>query len=356
MLRRTRVVNTLIVLLTVAVVCLAILPWLIPRIQEAARDKPDPGRVLTAIREHQVVLDAEWTDTEVSTGASPPTRAETTIGDLRKRLAQDGIPVTSATSKVKRIRATYQDDDSVHAIAEVSTSKTYADGSGTTSLETNRHDLTLTGNDTRGYSVVGDEIVDPARPSPPDDIRHRADLMALGVSIVFAAIAVVAVVLSRRNRACLLRRSAWLPCGGAGRQRQHSGRLQGRHAELQRGASHFARLPAHPLLLTRLCDSEPKRRSCSPAGRHCHRPHRVPDPAEPSGADRSPEPARCALEQRTVAPYAGYATVRQKAGCQRLTSSWPPWPGPHRARRRSPSPRRRRRPTRSPPSGRLAPR
>jgi len=215
MLRRTRVVNTLIVLLTVAVVCLAILPWLIPRIQEAARDKPDPGRVLTAIREHQVVLDAEWTDTEVSTGASPPTRAETTIGDLRKRLAQDGIPVTSATSKVKRIRATYQDDDSVHAIAEVSTSKTYADGSGTTSLETNRHDLTLTGNDTRGYSVVGDEIVDPARPSPPDDIRHRADLMALGVSIVFAAIAVVAVVLSRRNRACLLRRSAWLPCGGA---------------------------------------------------------------------------------------------------------------------------------------------
>ena len=62
MLRRTRVVNTLIVLLTVAVVCLAILPWLIPRIQEAARDKPDPGRVLTAIREHQVVLDAEWTD------------------------------------------------------------------------------------------------------------------------------------------------------------------------------------------------------------------------------------------------------------------------------------------------------
>ena len=215
MLRRTRVVNTLIVLLTVAVVCLAILPWLIPRIQEAARDKPDPGRVLTAIREHQAALDAEWTDTEASTGASPPTRAETTIGDLRKRLAQDGIPVTSATSKVKRIRATYQDDDSVHAIAEVSTSKTYADGSGTTSLETNRHDLTLTGNDTRGYSVVGDEIVDPARPSPPDDIRHRADLMALGVSIVFAAIAVVAVVLSRRNRACLLRRSAWLPCGGA---------------------------------------------------------------------------------------------------------------------------------------------
>ena len=208
-LSRIRVVNTLIVLLTVAVVCLALLPWLVPRIQEAARDKPDPGQVLTAIREHQAALDAEWTDTEASTGASPPTRAETTIRDLRERLAQDGIPVTSATSEVKRIRATYQDDGSVHAIAEVSTSKTYADGSGTTSVETNLHALALTGNDADGYTVVRDEIVDPAHPSPPDDIQHRADLMGLGVSIVFAAIAVIAVVLSRRNRAHLPRCLAW---------------------------------------------------------------------------------------------------------------------------------------------------
>ena len=206
---RTRVVNTLIVLLSVAVVCLALLPWLIPRIQEAVRDKPDPGRVLTAIREHQAALDAEWTDTEASTGASPPTRAETTIRDLRERLAQDGIPVTSATSEVKRIRATYQDDDSVHVIAEVSTSKTYADGSGTTSVETNLHTLVLTGNDPDGYTVVRDEIVDPARPSPPDDIRHRADLMALGLSIVFALIAVIAMVLSWRGRAYLPRGLTW---------------------------------------------------------------------------------------------------------------------------------------------------
>ena len=206
---RTRVVNTLIVLLSVAVVCLALLPWLIPRIQEAVRDKPDPGRVLTAIREHQAVLDAEWTDTEASTEASPPTRAETTIRDLRERLAQDSIPVTSATSEVKRIRATYQDDDSVHVIAEVSTSKTYADGSGTTSVETNLHTLALTGNDAEGYTVVRDEIVDPARPSPPDDIRHRADLMALGLSIVFALIAVIAMVLSWRGRAYLPRGLTW---------------------------------------------------------------------------------------------------------------------------------------------------
>ena len=212
---RTRVVSVVIGLLAVSVVCLTVLPWLVPRIQEAVRDKPDPDLVLSAIKKHQAVLDVEWTDAEASMGASPPTRAETTIRDLRERLAQDGIPVTSATSEVRRIRVTYQDDGSVHSIAEVSTSKTYADGSGTTSLETNRHDLTLTGNDTRGYSVVGDEIVDPARPSPPDDIRHRADLMALGVSIVFAAIAVVAVALSRRNRAHLPRCLALLPFGGA---------------------------------------------------------------------------------------------------------------------------------------------
>ena len=155
------------------------------------------------------MVDAEWTDTEASTEASPPTRAETTIRDLRERLAQDGIPVTSATSEVKRIRATYQDDDSVHVIAEVSTSKTYADGSGTTSVETNLHTLALTGNDAEGYTVVRDEIVDPARPSPPDDIRHRADLMALGLSIVFALIAVIAMVLSWRGRAYLPRGLTW---------------------------------------------------------------------------------------------------------------------------------------------------
>ena len=212
---RTRVADTLVGLLVLTVVALAVLPWLVPRIQEAARDKPDPDLVLTAVKKHQAVLDAEWTNPEASTGAAPPMQAELMIRDACKQLTQDGIPVTSATSEVRRIRATYQDDGSVHAIAEVSTSKTYADGSGTTSLETNRHDLTLTGNDTRGYSVVGDEIVDPARPSPPDDIRHRADLMALGVSIVFAAIAVVAVALSRRNRAHLPRCLAWLPFGGA---------------------------------------------------------------------------------------------------------------------------------------------
>lgn len=142
-------------------------------------------------------------------------QAELMIRDARKQLTQDGIPVTSATSEVRRIRATYQGDGNVHVIAEVSTSKTYADVSGTTSVETNRHTLVLTGNDDRGYSVVSDEIVDPARPSPPVDIQHRADLMGLGVSIVFVSIAVVAVALSWRNRAHLPRGFARLPFGGA---------------------------------------------------------------------------------------------------------------------------------------------
>ena len=50
-LSRTRVVDTLIVLLTVAVVGLTVLPWLVPKIQEAVRDKPDSGRVLAEAAE-----------------------------------------------------------------------------------------------------------------------------------------------------------------------------------------------------------------------------------------------------------------------------------------------------------------
>ena len=202
---RTRVVDTLVGLLVLTVVALAVVPWLVPRIQEAARDKPDPDLVLTAVKKHQAVLDAEWTNPEASTGVAPPMQAELMIRDARKQLTQDGIPVTSATSEVRRIRATYQGDGNVHVIAEVSTSKTYADVSGTTSVDTNRHTLVLTGNDDHGYSVVSDEIVDLARPSPPVDIQHRADLMGLGVSIVFVSIAVVAVALSWRNRAHLPR-------------------------------------------------------------------------------------------------------------------------------------------------------
>ena len=118
MLSRTRVVNTLIGLLVLAVVALAVIPWLVPRPQEAVRDRPDSNVVLT--------------------------------GDVA-----------------------------------------------------------------RDRSVASDEAIDRARPSPPVDIQHRADLMGLGVSIVFVSIAVVAVALSWRDRAHLPRGFARLPFGGA---------------------------------------------------------------------------------------------------------------------------------------------
>ena len=117
-LSRTRVFNTLIGLLILAVVALAVIPWLVPRPQEAVRDRPDSNVVLT--------------------------------GDVA-----------------------------------------------------------------RDRSVASDEAIDRARPSPPVDIQHRADLMGLGVSIVFVSIAVVAVALSWRDRAHLPRGFARLPFGGA---------------------------------------------------------------------------------------------------------------------------------------------
>ena len=117
-LSRTRVFNTLIGLLVLAVVALAVIPWLVPRPQEAVRDRPDSNVVLT--------------------------------GDVA-----------------------------------------------------------------RDRSVASDEAIDRARPSPPVDIQHRADLMGLGVSIVFVSIAVVAVALSWRDRAHLPRGFARLPFGGA---------------------------------------------------------------------------------------------------------------------------------------------
>ena len=117
-LSRTRVVNALIGLLVLTVVALAVVPCLVPRTQEAVRDRPDS-------------------------------------------------------------------------------------------------DVVLTGDVARDRSVASDEAIDRARPSPPVDIQHRADLMGLGVSIVFVSIAVVAVALSWRNRAHLPRSFARLPFGGA---------------------------------------------------------------------------------------------------------------------------------------------
>ena len=96
-LSRTRVFNTLIGLLVLAVVALAVIPWLVPRPQEAVRDRPDSNVVLT--------------------------------GDVA-----------------------------------------------------------------RDRSVASDEAIDRARPSPPVDIQHRADLMGLGWRVIFLINVPIAVL------------------------------------------------------------------------------------------------------------------------------------------------------------------
>ena len=58
-LSRTRVLNTLVGLLVLSVVALAVVPWLAPRTQEAPRNRPDSGIVLTGdvARDRSVVSD-----------------------------------------------------------------------------------------------------------------------------------------------------------------------------------------------------------------------------------------------------------------------------------------------------------
>ena len=63
--------------------------------------------------------------------------------------------------------------------------------------------------------VGSQEQVNTAWAQVENNYQRRADLMGLGVSIVFVSIAVVAVALSWRNRAHLPRGFARLPFGGA---------------------------------------------------------------------------------------------------------------------------------------------
>lgn len=189
---RTRVVNTLIGLLTVAVVGLTVLPWLVPRIQEAVRDKPDSDRVLTAVKEHQAVIDAERTDAEASTGASPPMRAEETIRGERDQLAQMGIRWRDVKSEVRLVKAAFHDNGTVRATTKVTTSMIYGDSSDVVTTEVVPHVLTLTGSDGAGYKVVQDVIIEPELTGSPPDRAH----VARAVTAAFVAIALAAMALS----------------------------------------------------------------------------------------------------------------------------------------------------------------
>lgn len=200
-LSRTRVVDTLIVLLTVAVVGLSILPWLVPRVQESMRGHPDSGRVLAAMKAHQAVIDAERTDAEASTGASPPMRAEETIRGERDQLAQMGIRWRDVKSEVRLVKAVFQHDGTVRVTAKVTTSMIYGDSSDVVTTEVIPHVLTLAGSDGAGYKVVQDVIIEPELTGGPPDRVY----IAQAVSAAFGAIALAAMALSWWKRDRMLR-------------------------------------------------------------------------------------------------------------------------------------------------------
>jgi|GEM_PF-1246383 len=159
------------------------------------RARPDAGLVQAALDDHQAVLDSEWTDPEASTGAPSPMAAEETIRHVRDGLAQDGLPVTSATSSVHLDRATFQDDGSVLAAVTVTTTYAY-EGGEPDSAAADPHWMTLTGSDATGYSVVQDEVIDETAfkgtLDGPDEVQRRADLIGLAISVVFGALALAA--------------------------------------------------------------------------------------------------------------------------------------------------------------------
>lgn len=159
------------------------------------RARPDAGLVQAALDDHQAVLDSEWTNPEASTGAPSPMAAEETIRRVRDGLAQDGLPVTSATSSVHLDRATFQDDGSVLAAVTVTTTYAY-EGGGPDSAAAVPHWVTLTGSDATGYSVVQDEVIDETAfkgtLDAPDEVQRRADLIGLAISVVFGALALAA--------------------------------------------------------------------------------------------------------------------------------------------------------------------
>ena len=184
------------ILVALAVVAVVLLMARVPAPDTRAR--PDAGLVQAALDDHQAVLDSEWTDPEASTGAPSPMAAEETIRRVRDGLAQDGLPVTSATSSAHLERATFQDDGSVLAAVTVTTTFAYK-GGGPDSAAIDPHWVTLAGDDATGYSVVQDEVIDETALKgtldAPDEVQRRADLIGLAVSVVFGALALAAALL-----------------------------------------------------------------------------------------------------------------------------------------------------------------
>ena len=181
------------ILAALAVIAVVLLMARVPAPDTRAR--PDAGLVQAALDDHQAVLDSEWTDPEASTGAPSPMAAEETIRRERDGLAQDGLPVTSATSSAHLDRATFQDDGSVLAAVTVNTTFAYK-GGGPDSAAIDPHWVTLAGDDATGYSVVQDEVIDETALKgtldAPDEVQRRADLIGLAISVAFGVLMLAA--------------------------------------------------------------------------------------------------------------------------------------------------------------------
>ncbi|WP_169719937.1 amidase domain-containing protein [Actinomyces slackii] len=122
--------------------------------------------------EYQAIVDAQWTDKSASTGASSLTSVEEQNQGVRDRMIADGIPVTSAKSDVRIIESSFQDDGTVLVVLDVSTTFLYSQtgSTGDPGIVSDRHNITLTGSDSAGYSVVEDVVVSSEEVGDPNDV------------------------------------------------------------------------------------------------------------------------------------------------------------------------------------------
>lgn len=140
-------------------------------------DVPDTDTVTKVITDYQATLDREWTDSSASTGASTLTSAEQTVHYIRDGLIEDGVPVTSASSEVRIVEITTQGNSGLLVTADISTTKTYGGSrtSGRPGVWTDRHDITLAGNDGDGYSVTEDTVTSREAVGDPNDVPEGYD-------------------------------------------------------------------------------------------------------------------------------------------------------------------------------------
>ncbi|WP_127842609.1 hypothetical protein [Actinomyces wuliandei] len=132
-----------------------------------SQGEPDVEAVRDAVVEYQEEVDAQWTaadsaDGDASSGSAPLTTVERQNRGVRDRMIAEGIPVVSATSEVTVLESGFQEDGTVLAVVSVSTTMLYggSDSSEDPGVVTDRHEITLSGTDSAGYSVSEDVVAD----------------------------------------------------------------------------------------------------------------------------------------------------------------------------------------------------